>query len=947
MAAASFTEPSLLHLGPVAHLALSEHPPILKPSISYQLPPDNKTLFVGRSDILEKLSKRFARGGAAGAAGDRGPVILTACRGMGGVGKSWIATRFLHDKTYVHKLFFNAEYIESLESQYVNLALQLRLLVPEDLKTIPKKEVIARVKEYLERLPEPMLLVYDNATHYDALHRFMPRSGDVLITTREGGWPADSKVDVDVMSVEDARALVRKILGEAVPVDEDEDEDEDEVKRLITILGKLPLAITQACAYIRQMAITITDYLVLYEDLKMAMLADGSLEEGHHHENVWLTFTLSMRRIQEINPRGVELLHYAGFLAPAPIPRSLLGETFAAKDENLKAIDCIAFDRAISTVENYSLFSFDYINKTVLIHRVVQEVIQQQLMNQDRMKENKIQVLEVLLPSLCNDFLHAKAEDMQENLEHLRQVLPHLRAITLQCEISKLRDYVDYGDGRQEAKERKKRLRFYYAHLLEYSAACARSCGDFNITDQETLLKKAESLMMCLVEDGGDSGYCVRCRNALARAYQDVGRAEEGRALLECLLPMQKRVKGTENLEYAETLVNLGTAHYQLRDFHKAKERYMEALGIRRRLAATSMETIQALGNLALVEKELGNTRASLGYWTEALPAILGVYGYEHLETARIYANMAVTYAALNELDSAKVCAENALKIQVKRWGDNHPEVARNRVNLAIVCMAKGETDYPVQRDLLEKALKVQKELYGERHPEVAKGKLALAKVELLSRKYAKSRVLLQESNAVFQMHQGYRSFYLEGILVLEDMERRAADEDRERQFVRADREGLDATLQGFLDDRGVLKLSAWVLATWLLLNNHVRKGELCEAKSLLHDWIVGHRVVSDSTELGDASWYLLGHAALLVSDIELATRCFACVEDLPEETKGIALSLPSLDADFIAMDLGDKRQLTQALFLSQEASSTTPLMSVGAAMAAATPSHVMEREAT
>ncbi len=120
--------------------------------VRFNLPQDNGSIFVGRHEILETIGMRFKE--------DSKQLCLSACHGMGGVGKTQIAIRYLYAAgQYQNKLWFNAEKIESLRDQYIDLAVDLKLIDREALKSIPVDDVIRQVKQFLEKLPTPFLII--------------------------------------------------------------------------------------------------------------------------------------------------------------------------------------------------------------------------------------------------------------------------------------------------------------------------------------------------------------------------------------------------------------------------------------------------------------------------------------------------------------------------------------------------------------------------------------------------------------------------------------------------------------------------------------------------------------------------------------------------------------------------------------------------------------------
>ena len=72
------------------------------------------------------------------------------------------------------------------------------------------------------------------------------------------------------------------------------------------------------------------------------------------------------------------------------------------------------------------------------------------------------------------------------------------------------------------------------------------------------------------------------------------------------------------------------------------------------------------------------------------------------------------------ELDKAKPLFEQALEIDKKAYGSDHPEVALGLNNLASLLRELGELDKA--KPLLEQALEIWKKAHGSDHPSVATG---------------------------------------------------------------------------------------------------------------------------------------------------------------------------------------------------------------------------------
>ena len=110
------------------------------------------------------------------------------------------------------------------------------------------------------------LLVYDNADgEYQVVERFLPpgNKGNILITSRNKAFQrlttSENSLEVDEMGEEEAVSLLLKssMLGSNFVG--------ETARKIVAVLGFIPLAIDQAGAYMQTCGCSIDDYLELYQ----------------------------------------------------------------------------------------------------------------------------------------------------------------------------------------------------------------------------------------------------------------------------------------------------------------------------------------------------------------------------------------------------------------------------------------------------------------------------------------------------------------------------------------------------------------------------------------------------------------------------------------------------------------------------------------------------------
>ena len=183
--------------------------------------------------------------------------------------------------------------------------------------------------DWLEDGDGHWLLVLDSldSTSPSSIVHYLPRSleGCILITTRDKriGYRLarpENCVDILPMSMDEAMQLLHSHLD---PWPQD-DSDIGASQELVEALGFLPLAITQAVAFMRQNLVSVREYMTLFRGHKRELLAKDfeDLRQYRGSSNsVLSTFKISL---DELAPQAAELLSLMALLDGAGIPKDLI-----------------------------------------------------------------------------------------------------------------------------------------------------------------------------------------------------------------------------------------------------------------------------------------------------------------------------------------------------------------------------------------------------------------------------------------------------------------------------------------------------------------------------------------------------------------------------------------------------------------------------------------------
>jgi hypothetical protein len=328
----------------------------------WRVPPQNPN-FTGRTHELGRLETGLRSAHAT-------PVTVHSLHGMGGVGKTQLATQYayVHATDYDVVWWIDAEQAALIPDQFRSLGAKLGLVLPAG---GDPDDVRDAVHTALRDVPG-WLLVLDNAEEPSTVQPWIPSgpfpagtAAQVLVTTRRHGYKALGQVvDLDTMTAPEAVELLTRRLP---------DLDADTAARISDVLGYLPLALDQAAAYLDQTGMDPTDWLRLWASRSSDLQKRGHLT--FHRDTIATLWSLSLDRLRVAAPAAVQLIEVCSYLAPDPIPLDLFTRHLDVLPSPLNetATDPLAFADTLAALGDYSLIKRS--PTTLQIHRLVQDVI--------------------------------------------------------------------------------------------------------------------------------------------------------------------------------------------------------------------------------------------------------------------------------------------------------------------------------------------------------------------------------------------------------------------------------------------------------------------------------------------------------------------------------------------------------------------------------------------
>jgi hypothetical protein len=736
---------------------------------SAEVPPRNPN-FTGRVTELETLRANLIFRG-------RPVPPAQVISGMGGIGKTEIATEYIHlhrDK-YDIVWWIRAEHHDRVRDALISLGerLDLRLVASGG-----RDRAIAAVLKALESGVRPnWLLVYDNVAEPLDLQRYLPAcrpGGHVIITSRLQTWPgyieADS-IDVLPFTEEEAVSFLRRrvpALGAGRTLREKEDEQRNhEARRLAAALGHLPIAIEHAAAYLTETGQSVEDYLSQFDQNAHGLLS-GQLPELP--ESVSHTWTISTALLTS---DAKHLFNLCAFFSPEPIAGELLLENAHAVSDppGLRAFlsSSPRFRAAESQMHRLSLVKVDGARDQIQMHRVVQAVTRSQLRqhrhdvylayraaadillaesnpgNPDRSANDAIYDLSLQHLESDRSFLHtsnpalrrliidqvrrlqlsgshAEATRFGQNaLQVWRQRLgpENLEVLTIAVEVAiAMRSDAHAADARDLILSTLRVLRERYGEDHEVTLLCANTYGaDLRSRGQ---LAEALELDLSLLPRfervfGADHIRTLNVRNNIAADYRRLGRHQDALDEDRRTLRDRRRIFGPDD---PITLTSLDAVARDLRDLG----RYQESLdtarkvveGFAARRGPENLDWLNARKSFAAALRKAGYHWDALQESEEVVQRYRDYLGLDHTYTLRAATNLINDRRAVGELARAEELGREVLD-RCQAVGSPTDLAYATLVSLASVLRAAGGPEEARRYD--RQARDGLVDAYGDEHP--------------------------------------------------------------------------------------------------------------------------------------------------------------------------------------------------------------------------------------
>ncbi|KAJ5169056.1 uncharacterized protein N7482_004650 [Penicillium canariense] len=612
--------------------------------------------FVGREEKLEELKqKMFTQ------KNNRRVAVF----GLGGVGKTQVALQLAHwtkQNMPTYSIFWIPALSDaSFEHACTQIATKLGVGKISD-----NENAMELVQRHLSSEAfGPWLLIVDNADDLEllfgdadmpgGLSQYLPDSenGMTLLTTRfrkvAVSFAANDVVKLEQMSSQEANNFLEgSLIPQVLP------RDQEEVTQLLEELNYLPLAITQAAAYMNTADISISKYRKLLrsppEDVIRLMsrrFHDSTRYRGSQNA-VATTWLISFQQIQKTDNIAAKLLAFISCIEPKAIPQDLLPD-FGSEEETVHAIGILC-GYAFLVKRNDTLFDMHS-----LVHMATQNWVREEGSTEETI-EMAIHHIAAILP----DNHHTNRGVRQAFLPHGLQILQ-----------------------RSNGRDMEARL-----HLNFKVGWCLRADGRF----KEATKCYDEAYHWAKLHYIAEHPTRLASQHKLARIYRDNGRISKALELLEHVLTVKERTLAEEHpsrLDSQHELAGVYLAHGQISKALELMEHVVTVHG--RTLAEEHPNRLLSQHELAVVY--LANSQISKAL--ELLEYVVTVKGRtlaeEHPDRLVSQHELARVYFANGQISKALELLEHVVIVQGRTMAEEHPSRLASQHELAGVYLDTGQ----------------------------------------------------------------------------------------------------------------------------------------------------------------------------------------------------------------------------------------------------------------
>ncbi|HLZ62253.1 MAG TPA: tetratricopeptide repeat protein [Ktedonosporobacter sp.] len=669
--------------------------------------------------------------------------LYTHIRGQHGSGKTQHAIEYAYRyrAEYDSVFWVNAASRQSLALSFYDIAYALAL--PERFSPI-QDHVIAAVLHWLH-IHDQWLLIIDNINMLEQVRTILPRKGQghILLLLHT---PIEDTAEHKVARRDDLQTsistrsiaggsnlhwleprqcqqflLQRTTAGTAVtPLKLLPLEARQALRSLVTTIGRLPLVLDMAGAYIEHTQCSLREYQQHYQAQRPRPLKREQSDKDYDRAAHTAVRT-ALARLQANSPLAVELLRLCAFLHPDAIAQEILvasnPEPPARTYTNLK--ETLEVNQAIAMLQQYALISSLPGHARMLsIHRLTQVALKAEMSRdqQGMYARRVVRAISLLIPTMYDEqqrplfaryLLHAQICAVL--IKEWEITTPE--AVDL---LQRIGIYLQYHATYQEAEPLLQQACLLaeqvYGPVHEKVGILLGNLADLYATcENPERVEYAEELYLRSIDIfdatiGPDQHRAVVGLTNLAHLYKHQGKAQRAEELLRRALTIAEDFLGLDHHLLAFNITNLAQFYSEQNKPHLARPLYERVISLlEKKYGAHDLVVAQALNNLAHYYMKFDQPEQALPLLQRVLLIADSEDESDPIIVAQSLCNLAQLAMQLGQLDEAEPLLQRSLAIHEHVFGANHPELRGILIQLSVLYTDMGK--YNQANEILQRTL--------------------------------------------------------------------------------------------------------------------------------------------------------------------------------------------------------------------------------------------------
>lgn len=551
-------------------------------------------------------------------------------------------------------------------------------------ETLDGSDLLDAVRSSIEAQPR-WVIVFDNADDLklfgvveanrtdESLYKYIPQGshGTVLWTSRnkkiQGTLVGSTRgIMVPPMTRDEAKSLLIAASGDTSAV------EDTEIDQLLEELERLPLAVSQAGAYIRQTSTTIKEYLdrLMQGSKRWDLLEMNGFDRHRRPEvsnSVLETWKISTARIREESELSYRILHVIAYLDSQDIPFELImAATQYDVGDNGKAkeIPENEVELAVARLVEFSFLDVrreERDSQSYEMHKLVQEAVRYGLRVQGQVE-------------MAIDRTTTTGQNSAENGEAYYsnmalQIVDAIFPVSEKTSWAKCDKYMAHAIRVGEWAEMSEK-KIETATLL--AKVSAFLCDRGRWREREPVDLRVLDLRQGVF--GEMHPETIHNMADLAGTYYEQGRYDEAEEICTKTLTFRKELLGDKHPGTTRSMHLLASICIEQNRYAEAEELFEQILTFQREaLGEGHADSVWTLSRLARVYNWQGYHNKAKEIFKQALHCRQKEFGENHILTIQSMGELAETYWLQGQLEKAEELQERVLDFRRVELGTSIP----------------------------------------------------------------------------------------------------------------------------------------------------------------------------------------------------------------------------------------------------------------------------------